>query len=325
MTRISSFFKTMETTHISGYIQALLFSAIFLIFINADIGWALIYIIGAAVVVSLTTFLISKRRFTVKLRELSGVTEHGRSVGFDVTLRKKGFCFIPYVEVCVAANNPIRLRTSLLFRKTVTVGGSFRASHSGLNTVRLTEVVIRDFLGLWQFNLPFEQSAHMAVLPRVIEYDGPDVPPNLLPSEEEDVEEGATVTQGGMPGYEHREYAPGDSPRRVNYKLSAKKRRLMVRLCESNGYAATNLYITENALPICCDKAFALATRLVIRGGTVKITHKGDERTAATLETLAEMREWLAFREFAETEEPFTDTPPSDTAVTFSGNGQIAV
>lgn len=310
-------------THISSYVQALLFAALFTVFINADIGWALIYIIGAAVVISVTTFLISRKRFTVKLRDFSGVFEYGRSVEFDVTLKKKGFCFIPYVELCVNANNSIHLRTSLLLRRTVTVSGSFRASHSGLNKITLNEVVIRDFLGLLQFKIPVEQTARMAVLPRVIEYDGPDVPPNLLPSEEEDIEEGSAVLQGGMPGYEHREYVAGDSPRRVNYKLSAKKRKLMVRLDESSGSAATNLYITENAQPICCDKAFALAKRLIIRGGTVKIIHKGEERTAATPETLDRMREWLAFREFAETEEPFTDTPPADAAVIFSGNGVI--
>lgn len=312
-------------THISGYIQALFFSSLFLIFINADIGWALIYIIGAAVVTSVTTFLISKKRFTVKLRELSGVSEYGRSVGFDVTLKKKGFCFIPYVELCVEAGHSIHLRTSLLFRGSVTVGGSFRAAHSGLNTISLNEVIIRDFLGLLQFRIPVRQTAYMAVLPRIIEYDGPDVPPNMLPSEEEEVEEGAAVLQGGMPGYEHREYVPGDSPRRVNYKLSAKRQRLMVRLDESSGCASTNLYITENALPICCDKAFALAKRLIIRGGTVKITHKGEERTAATPETLDRMREWLAFREYAELEEPSTETPPPDTTVIFSGNGQVAI
>lgn len=309
-------------THISGYVQALIFSAMFVVFINANIGWAMVYIIGGSVVISLVTFLISKRRFTVGLRELSGVAEHGSGIEFDVTLKKNGFCFIPYVEVRVYANNPMRLRTSLLFRKSVTVSGKFRASHSGLNTVALNGVVIRDFLGLLELNIPFEQTAHMAVLPKMIEYDGPDIPPNTLPSDEEEVEEGASVMQGGLPGYEHREYVPGDSPRRVNYKLSAKKQKLMIRLDESSGCATTNLYIMENALPICCDKAFALANRLIFRGGTVKITHKGDERTATTPETLDRMREWLAFREFAETEEPTTETPPADAAVIFSGDGK---
>lgn len=310
-------------THIISYFQALFFSVLFLVFINAEIGWALVYIIGAAIVVSVTTFLISRKHFTAELRELSGVSECGRSIEFEVILKKTGFCVIPFVELCVYANGAVNLRTSLLFRKKVSVNGSFKAEHSGLNKVTLNEVVIRDFLGLLQFRVPVEQTTQVAVLPRIIEYDGPEVKPNMLPSEEEEAEEGVTVINGGMPGYEHREYVPGDSPRRVNYKLSAKRHRLMVRLDESSGYATTNLYITGNAMPICCDKAFALASRLIIRGGTVRITHKGEERTATTPETLDRMREWLAFREFAETPDGVPETPPPDTAVVFSGNGVI--
>lgn len=310
-------------THIISYFQALLFSALFLVFINAEIGWALIYVIGTAIVVSVTTFLISRKRFTVELRELSGVCECGRSIEFEIILKKNGFCAIPFVELCVVANGAVNIRTSLMFRKKVSVSGSFKAEHSGLNKVTLDKVVIRDFLGLLQFKIPAEQTTQVAVLPRLIEYDGPEVKPNMLPSEEEEAEEGVTVMSGGMPGYEHREYVPGDSPRRVNYKLSAKRQRLMVRLDESNGYATTNLYISGNGMPICCDKAFALANRLIIRGGTVKITHKGEERTAATPETLDRMREWLAFREYAETPDGVSETPPPDTAVVFSGNGII--
>lgn len=310
-------------THIVSYFQALFFSVLFLVFINAEIGWALVYIIGASIAVSVTTFLISRKNFTAGLRELSGVAECGRKIDFEVILKKTGFCVIPFVELCVNANGAVNLRTSLLFRKKVTVSGSFTAAHSGLNKVTLDEVIIRDFLGLLQFRVPVEQITQVAVLPRIIEYDGPDVKPNMLPSEEEEAEEGVTVMNGGMPGYEHREYVPGDSPRRVNYKLSAKRQKLMVRLDESNGYATTNLYITGNAMPVCCDKAFALASRLIIRGGTVKITHKGEERTAATPETLDRMREWLAFREFAETPDGVPETPPPDTAVVFSGDGMV--
>lgn len=312
-------------THISGYIEALIFAVLFLVFISADIGWALVYIIGGALVASMTTFLISKRHFTASLKELSGVAECGRRIEFEVILKKKGFCVIPFAEVCVQADTSIRLRTSLLFRRTVNVSGTFRAEHSGLNNVTLKEVVIRDFMGLLQLRIPIEQQVHMAVLPKIVDYDGPEIIPNTLPSEEEEVEEGIAVMSGGMPGYEHREYVPGDSPRRVNYKLSAKRRRLMVRLDESSGFATTNLYITENAMPICCDKAFALASRLIIRGGTVKITHKNESRTASTPETLDRMREWLAFREYAENAGiPTSDEPPLDTAVIFSANGVIS-
>lgn len=310
--------------HITGYIGAIFLSAIMLIFISGEIGRVLVYAISIAVAISIILVIISRKHFTVKLEELSGVCECGSIVEFEVTLEKRGFCFIPYVMVCVEAEHPINLRTALLFRKSVTVKGYFHAEHSGLNKLTMNTVVIGDFLGSFSRKLPCEQTAHMAVLPMMVDYDGPEVFPNT-PSEEEEVEEGITVMRGGMPGYEHREYVEGDSPRRVNYKLSAKRGKLMVRL-DSGGSATTNLFIGDSALPVCCDKAFALATKLVMRGGTVKITHKGESRTAVTPETLDRLREWLAFREYARpTDAPRFESPPADTTVTFKGNGEIII
>ena len=315
-------------THIPGYIQAAIFAAVFMLFINGEIGSVLLYVIIGANIISIILILISKNHFTATLHSLSGVTECGRSVEFTVTLKKKGFCFIPFVDVCLDSGEPIHLRTGLLFRREIEVSGSFIAEHCGLNILKLDKVTVGDFLGNFRFNIPCGQQSQMAVLPRIIEYDGPEIPPNMLPSEEEESEEGITTMRGGMPGYEHREYVPGDSPRKVNYKLSAKRGRLMVRLDESSGSASTDIYISENALPVCGDKAFALASRLIMRGGTVRITHKGDSRTANTPETLDRMREWLAFRQFADIADiseikPGSDIPPSDTAAVFSGSGEI--
>lgn len=313
--------------HIGGMFTALIIAVIFMLFLNGDIGWALIYILGGTAIVSAVLFLISRRNISVQLSELSGTVEYGRRVDVDIILRKTGFCVMPFIELCIniGANGlPIRIRASLIFGKEKRVSTSFRALHSGLNRVELTEAVLYDFIGMARGHIKLGQSTQKAVLPRIIEYDGPEILPNMLPSEEEEIEEGVTVMNGGMPGYEHREYVPGDSPRRVNYKLSAKKNKLMVRLDESQGSKSTNLCIADNAMPICCDKAFALASRLVIRGGTVKIAHKGEERSASTPETLERMREWLAFREYAERpDQAARDVPPPDTSVVFSGGGII--
>lgn len=312
-------------THIPGYIQALIFAVLFMLFINGEIGSILIYAIVLGLIVSTVLILLSKKHFSAALHSLTGVTECGRRIEFELTLKKTGFCFIPFVEICLTANgSSMRLRTALLFRREITVKGEFLAEHSGLNKLSLDSVMISDFLGNFHFDIKMEQSTQMAVLPRVIEYDGPAVPPNILPSDEEETEEGLITRRGGMPGYEHREYIPGDSPRRVNYKLSAKRGTLLVRLDESSSNAATHLYIAENGLPICCDKAFALAGRLILQGGTVKITHKGDSRTASTPETLDRMREWLAFREYAEQLESVPETNiPADATVLFFGSGEV--
>lgn len=316
-------------THIPGYIQAAIFASIFMLFINGEIGSMLLYVIIGANVLSIVLILISKNRFTAVLHSLSGVTECGRSIDFTVTLKKTGFCFIPFVDIHLNSGETIHLRTALLFRKEIEVLGSFTAQHCGLNNLILEKVTVGDFLGNFRFDIPCGQQAQMAVLPMIIEYDGPEIPPNMLPSEEEETEEGMTTMRGGMPGYEHREYVPGDSPRKVNYKLSAKRGRLMVRLDESSGSASTEIYISESAQPVCGDKAFALASRLIMRGGTVRITHKGDSRTANTPETLDRMREWLAFRQFADIAgndiglKPPNDIPPPETAAVFTGNGEI--
>lgn len=311
-------------THIPGYIQAAFFAVLFMLFISGDIGSALLYAIIIANIISTVLLLISKKHFSATLCSLSGVTECGRKIEFEIVLKKKGFCFLPYIEICLAANTSIRLRTALLFRKEVTVKGEFPAEHSGLNRLLLENMIVGDFLGNFHFNIRQDQQTQMAVLPRIVEYDGPEILPNMLPSEEEETEEGTTTRNSGMPGYEHREYVPGDSPRRVNYKLSAKRGTLLVRLDESNGHAATHLFISESGLPLCCDKAFALASRLILHGGTVKITHKNDSRIATTPETLDRLREWLAFREYAQKPEFIPDeVVPADAAVTFFGNGEI--
>lgn len=317
----------IKMLHIGGVFTTLVIAVVFMLFLNADIGWALIYIIGGTAIASLALFFISNRRFRITLTELSGVTECGRKTDIEIKLEKTGFCILPFIELAIdvgSAELPIKIRTALIFGKEKRVSAAFRPAHSGLNKVSVTEAALFDFLGLARRRVKLDLHTRQAVLPRVVEYDGPEILPNTLPSEEEEIEEGAAVQSGGMPGYEHREYVPGDSPRRVNYKLSAKKNKLMVRLDESQGTSAVNLYISENAMPICGDKAFALANRLVMRGGTVKIAHKGEERTASTPETLERMREWLAFREYADAPAAaFGAPPPADTAVTFSGGGNV--
>ena len=308
-------------THLASFIQALFFAALFVTFINADIGWAMIYIIGGISLLSATSLFLSKKHFKAELHELSGTANVGESVEFEVKLTRTGFCFIPYIELCFFADNRINIRTSLLFSGAKTLRGSFKTAHCGINRLRLDLITVRDFAGLFNLKIPVAQEAKKAVLPKIVEYNGPEIIPSVLPADDEDAEEGVSVVKGGLPGCEHRDYVAGDSPKRINYKLSAKRNRLLVRLDESAGFAATNIYIAENAFPVCCEQAFALAKILVNKGGSVKITHKNETKGAASPETLDKLREWLSFREFAEIEELTFSPPPKDADIVFSGKG----
>ncbi len=311
-------------THLASIIQALFFAALFVTFINADIGWAMVYIIGGISLLSAVTLFLSKKHFKAELHELSGTAEVGQSVEFEIKLTRTGFCFIPYIELCLSTDSRINIRTSLLFSGTKTLRGSFKASHSGINRLKLDLITVRDFAGLFNLKVKVEQEAKKAVLPKIVDYNGPEIIPSVLPADDEDAEEGVSVMRGGLPGCEHRDYVAGDSPKRINYKLSAKRNRLLVRLDESAGFAATNIFIAENSLPVCCEQAFALAKQLVNKGGSVKITHKNETKSASSPETLDKLREWLAFREFSETAEQTIFTPPKDADIVFSGNGAVS-
>ena len=311
-------------THLAGIIQALFFAAVFVTFLNADIGWAMIYIIGGVSVISSALLFLSKKRFKAELLPLSGTAQVGDAVEFEVKIAKTGFCFIPYIELWLSADERINIRTSLLFSGAKTLRGSFRVRNCGLNSLKLDLITIRDFAGLFNLKIPCGQTAQKAVLPRIVEYAGPELIPSVLPADDEDAEEGVSVISGGLPGCEHRDYVAGDSPKRINYKLSAKKERLLVRLDESAGFAATVIVIAENALPVCCEQAFALAKLLINHGGSVKITHKGETQSAASPETLDKMREWLAFRDYSQSDAPAAAVP-KDADIVFSGNGEISV
>lgn len=310
-------------THRASYFQALMFAVLFLVFIGGSVGWALIYILVGMAVFSVVTTLVSRKRFSISLSDMGGTAECGEFVRFGVTAEKTGFCFLPFIEIeAQTESGAIRLRTSLIFRKNSAVEASFRAAHGGLNRVTLTRVFVRDLFGFIVLSAKLDGSGAVAVFPRYIDYDGPDVAPNMLPTEDDEAEGAALPFSGGLPGYEHREYAAGDSPRRVNYKLSAKRGKLMVRLDEPASCAAVSIIIDGGAQPACGDIAFALSRRICERGGTARISYRGESFTAASPETLVLMREWLAFRDYGG--EPPKQGENVSSDVMISGAGEIS-
>ncbi len=49
--------------HIGGTFTTLIIAVVFMLFLNGDIGWALIYVLCGTAVTSVVFFLISKRLF----------------------------------------------------------------------------------------------------------------------------------------------------------------------------------------------------------------------------------------------------------------------
>lgn len=312
-------------THIVSYLQALGFAVLFMVFINGSVGWALIYVLVGVGLASALSVFFSRKGFSVEIRPSAGLVNFGDRISCDIILTKNGFCFLPFIDLHVWGGGAECVRTSLLLRKRAVVKYEFRTEQSGLNTIFIPDTRLRDFWGIISLKADIPSvSAQIAVTPRIVEYIGPEVPPKLLPDDDENAEEGKTVLSGGLPGCEHREYVPGDALRRINYKLSAKRGKLMVRLDETSGTASVNLLISQNAGSECGDMAFALAKSIVMRGGNATIMFRGESFGAGSPETLEKLGEWLAFRNYNNMpQETGCEENDANADVVFSGRCEI--
>lgn len=282
---------------IVGIVELLFFIMLIALYIDAEVGYIMLYAIAAAMILSAITAVLSRRGFSVSCDDFAGTATVGGNVDIELKVRKTGFCILPFITVTGSfGDQNFVVRTSLVFSREQVVVMKFRPSECGLNTLVLGETKSSDFFGIIRSSYSFKGETGVAVLPRIVEYSGPEVLPRMLPSDNEIQEEGAVTLFGGMAGYEHRDYVNGDSPRKINYKLSAKRRRLMVRLDESNGMENTNIILSHDADGACAEQAYALAEKLVLQGFPVTVMCNGDRCCAVIPEMLLKLREWLAFR-----------------------------
>lgn len=309
--------------HTAGYIQALGFAVLFMLYINGSIGWALIYAITGVVAASVISCAVSLNRFRVEVKNLSGEVANGGEAEVRITVRKTGACFLPCAAVYFEEQK-LLVDMPLLFKSENTRVLRLKMPDSGLCELRPSHIWAMDFLSVVSFNakraLAAAEPALIPVLPAYIDYDGPEVRPCALPNENEEAEDGVMSLTNGLPGCEHRPYTAGDPLRSVNYKLSAKRGVLMVRLYESGGFAET-IVRTERAQPRCADVAFALSREIVGRGGSVRVVHGEGSFCANTPQTLERLREWLS-RERFDGRDAAQDAPAD---VVISLDGQVRV
>lgn len=110
---------------------------------------------------------------------------------------------------------------------------SLTTRYCGKAAVRLTQLELTDFLRLFRFRIGAEPQGTTLILPQI---------PSMQTSNrlfqnvandaitaDDDSEATPVFSASSAPGYEHRDYIPGDSLKRVNWKLSSKRRNLMVR------------------------------------------------------------------------------------------------
>ena len=214
------------------------------IILDADIGVVVCAFLILAPLISVVLAKIASQTITANLKTPDYLTK-GRHFQAGVTLQTESKLPIPFVrfhlnpDLNFQEDDSRLVQSAMTSAEPVDISLGMTAKYAGCGYISLENLVISDYLGLFTF--PVKQipdSAKVGVIPAIPSLTGAGVMLHtvsdaVLTMDEEEEETSASFTSQTTPGYVHRDYVAGDNLKRINWKLSAKRNRLMVRMDEA--------------------------------------------------------------------------------------------
>ena len=210
----------------------------------------LLYILLFAPLVSLLLTLFARKQLVIAVSISSSDVEKNGIITATVTLENKTFIPIAFIDTTfIEASNfqisdsPIK-RCSLGAYKKMIFSASYTARQRGITKLGVEDVVIRDCLGIFNLSMlkNIDKSSlfrDVTILPEIHKIsERCSILTNSINSENTvGMDECAISLTSftGEPGYECRDYNPGDSLCKIHWKLSAKRDKLMVRKDQGAG------------------------------------------------------------------------------------------
>lgn len=217
---------------------------LFTFYLDADIGVVVCaFLIIAPAISALLAWAASKRIHATMTAP--DTLQKGRHFAVRMELEADGKLPVPFLRVQLAQDaNFLRddgrmIQSAMVPAEALTVTYGMTAVYAGCGIISCGKLVVSDYLGLFTFpvkDLP--APVQIGVIPSIPSLTGAavmlrTVSDVVMTMDEEEEESSASFTSQSMPGYIHRDYVPGDNLKRINWKLSAKRRKLMVRMDEA--------------------------------------------------------------------------------------------
>lgn len=212
---------------------------------DGEIGVILTAFVLTAPLVSLIFALYAHKRIRVTF-DCDGYVKKNNKLTVSVTVEKDGRFPLGIVQIDTYASEVFsqdksiyKLSLASANKKTFTY--QVNANTGGNGEISVISVYSCGFLGFVRFKvkseLPVPKS--VGVIPEIPQIKSSSklfrsIADSVLTSDDEENNDSAVLFSANTtPGYEHREYVQGDALKRINWKLSTKKNKLMVRLDEA--------------------------------------------------------------------------------------------
>lgn len=233
--------------------------------IGGETSMVMMYMFLFSPVISYILIAPFRKKVCVCVDVPSFEVEKGGMVRVDVSLENKSFMPLPFIsiEFCQAVN----FRVPDTYNKIISLGPfekkvismEYTAKSRGVGEIGVRGVWLRDYINLFRmsilkYNTEERLTGEVTVLPRLV---------NLKPTSKillgssdlikEDSSDAPTTnlfSWNGEPGYEFREYMPGDPLHKIHWKLSARNETLMVRKDEGRGISKKRLFLDPYIKPV---------------------------------------------------------------------------
>ncbi len=257
------------------YLLAIAISVAFALCLSATIGWTFVYMLVCAPIFSfgITLFLTKNNRVTIASDVDRTMLYKGEKSMMRIIVRNRSIFPVPAVKIRVAAAGGLDPEdacscyvVSVSPRSESVVEINYKAKVWGRYIIGSESAFMHDFMGFFKFRMSCLNSINeVKVFPDVPEIQGDSpllrsaVEAARFADDSEETTESESVTGfSGMPGYTHREYVEGDPVRRINWKLSSKRDKYMVRLDDEiesirqnivlDSTGGSNIYENERAV-----------------------------------------------------------------------------
>ena len=231
--------------HIFSLIGVAFLTFIFTFYVDGEMGAILIAFLLFAIGFSFALTLISRKHIHITF-DCNAYVKCGSELEVTVIVEKEGRFPIALVDVFIGSsavfeNSEKVYRLSLLTEDKAEFTLKIPAVIGGNGEVYIRHFYSSGFLGFFRLKsvtgLPAPKS--VGVIPEIPEVSATsalfrDIADVVLTTEDDEENDTSMLFSANTaPGYEHREYVQGDSLKRVNWKLSSKTSKLMVRLDEA--------------------------------------------------------------------------------------------
>ena len=252
------------TKGIINYIFAMIFAVIFALFLDANVGWFILIALLLAPLLSVFFAWLSARTLSVSCEMDEVLLSKGDTCRMDITVTNHSIFPTPPIEMILtqAPGLPCKdskILVSVISRASQQFPVTFTARISGPWQAGVESIRVTDYLGLFSFAVqkipPDSLLRTVPIIPNIAEISARDdqlvkaMQMSLHADDGDDTIEAPAFAFGGFPGYDSREYIPGDPLKRINWKQSAKKDKLLVRLDDE--MAAQSISVV---LDSCFDK-----------------------------------------------------------------------